>query len=87
MHRDSRFDTDIGQLHDSALPRRGGNAAPSCFRQQVLVDAMGSRERWRVQMVDAPASSAFRNFWATYREFYSPSFRAEIDRIVAEVGG
>lgn len=27
----------------------------------------------------------FRDIWATEREFYSPDFRAEIDRIVAEV--
>ena len=29
----------------------------------------------------------YREYWAVAREQYAPSFRAEIDRIVAEVGG
>ena len=29
----------------------------------------------------------YRNVWLARREVYAPSFRAEIDRIVAEVGG
>ena len=32
-------------------------------------------------------SQGWRDTWADSRENYSPSFRAEIDRIVAEVGG
>ena len=29
----------------------------------------------------------FRKLWESARQYYTPSFRAEIDRIVAEVGG
>ena len=28
----------------------------------------------------------YRDFWAAFRDEYAASFRAEIDRIVAEVG-
>jgi hypothetical protein len=38
-------------------------------------------ERWRQSM----ANPGYRNYWARQREIFSPSFRAEIDRIVAEV--
>ena len=40
-------------------------------------------ERWRAG-VRLPA---FREFWEGDRLQFAPSFRAEIDRIVAEVGG
>ena len=39
--------------------------------------------RWQVTMTQP----GFREVWEGSREFYAPSFRAEIDRIVAEVGG
>ena len=39
--------------------------------------------RWRVNM----ARPGWRDVWANQGETYAPSFRAEIDRIVAQVGG
>ena len=39
-------------------------------------------ERWRLSM----AFPGFREVWAGTRETFAPGFRAEIDRIVAEVG-
>ena len=39
-------------------------------------------ERWRLNM----AFPGFRGVWAGTRETFAPGFRAEIDRIVAEVG-
>ncbi len=38
---------------------------------------------WRVNM----GSLGYREGWTGTRETFAPSFRAEIDRIVAEVGG
>ena len=38
---------------------------------------------WR----SALGTVGFREVWAQVRMSYAPSFRAEIDRIVAEVGG
>ncbi len=40
-------------------------------------------ETWRLNM----GSPGYREVWAGRRETFAPSFRAEIDRIVAEVGG
>ena len=40
-------------------------------------------ERWR-QTMSLPG---YREYWEGQREIFAPSFRAEIDRIVAEVGG
>ena len=40
-------------------------------------------DRWRMNM----ALPGYQEEWAQTRTGYSPSFRAEIDRIVAEVGG
>ena len=40
-------------------------------------------ERWRKNMT----RTGYREYWAVSREQCAPSFRAEIDRIVAEVGG
>ena len=42
------------------------------------------RAMWRRRMME---SGWFRTFWEGARETFAPSFRAEIDRIVAEVGG
>ena len=39
--------------------------------------------RWRGLMLFPSA----RDFWANQRDSFAPSFRAEIDRIVAELGG
>ena len=40
-------------------------------------------ERWRLNM----AFPGFQEVWEATRMTFAPSFRAEIDRIVAEVGG
>ena len=39
--------------------------------------------RWRLNM----RNPGYRDVWETNRETFAPSFRAEIDRIVADVGG
>ena len=39
--------------------------------------------RWRVNMLNP----GYQDYWDRSREVFAPSFRAEIDRIVAEVGG
>ena len=40
-------------------------------------------QRWRINL----RNPGFQERWANGRETFAPSFRAEIDRIVAEVGG
>lgn len=44
------------------------------------------RENWRL-ILAGPYGSALRLTWSNFRTGFSPSFRAEIDGIVAEVGG
>jgi len=41
----------------------------------------GRVERWRLSLDER----GYRQYWASQRNVFSPSFRAEIDRIVAEV--
>ena len=44
------------------------------------------RERWRRTMSSSfEAPEGYRSVWSFSRDYFSPSFRAEIDRIVAEV--
>lgn len=45
------------------------------------------RQLWRSTLAQGLRSGAYRDFWALARDSFAPSFRAEIDRIVAEVGG
>ncbi len=45
------------------------------------------RNRWRGAMTGAASGAAYRAWWQIIRGSFAPSFRAEIDRIVAEVGG
>ncbi len=45
------------------------------------------RETWRYMMGDDFVGPPFRNTWDSIRELFAQSFRAEIDRIVGEVGG
>ncbi len=40
-------------------------------------------ERWRQSM----GNPGYQRYWEGQRQTFAPSFRAEIDRIVAEVGG
>jgi hypothetical protein len=48
-------------------------------------DYVARRERWRAVLTDRPPSASWREFWEVARSDFAPSFRAEIDRIVAEV--
>ena len=48
------------------------------FTEQEFEARVG---RWRQSL----ASPGFEQYWADQREVFAPSFRAEIDRIVAEV--
>ena len=38
-------------------------------------------------MIENPTSIAYRRVWGTSREGFTPGFRAEIDRLVAEAEG
>ncbi|MGD2046755.1 MAG: hypothetical protein PVJ80_15070 [Gemmatimonadota bacterium] len=51
----------------------------------TVAEFEGRAAVWRSQLLAEGGGRVFRNAWSASREGFSPPFRAEIDRIVAEV--